>query len=380
MYPTCTARDTDALSTVTDLISARKTKQKSNTTHPRVQKQQKSCSSRLDIYIKNYEKCQTRNLAEMLTRHVPASQNHAEENKENELEKEISLARNLFGNSTKTIGDDLQSLSTDDLLSMDPQSVAGFHRNQHGFLPNHNVLSMQQPVLYSTPCKRNSGKSDLTKPSPMRFSEIATTLRSEFDDVFGTDSSTDLTESQSNIFTLNGSTYTPHKEKYKSMWTDIDETRRSAQSPETIDSDMYDGTYSTPSTTLTIDAGRTPYRSHSRSKIHTTNARERNLESSPQSTASCSHYSVPLQFEGRKEIIDFVKDCLDSDSTVAVDTVNGSGSVETLKNMLFTLQSVSLENDEAAGSSEVAENSAKDGHSSLKLAISHLSNLQHLLT
>lgn len=381
-----------------------------------------SSSKLLNKYIRDYDKNQVWDLAKALTNEHELSKRCSTGEKENEINKEIKLAKKLLGDSHTVVSDkseDLESLTTDDLLASNPlPPLRDVDMNTH--IPTMRRLKIPQFRTGKIDQKTiDKSKTISTEnASSLHFSHIVSNCSygyrscassKDHDEIQNTSISG---ESVSNLFSLNGTSYTPHRIKYGSLSRELRCQPQSTNKLTDIQSFHQDrGDYSptptnllvnkspVPGKAITIDAGRTPFRSKfhqiddiSQDTISDTSTEilldcerswEKTVTKTPvaKSLDSASHISVPFNFEEKSsDIKEFIKDCLTDDIETNL-SVKPSGSVETLKNMLFTLQSISSHDTRQDGDGAFEELSRKqivDGHSSLQRALSHLSNLKNL--
>lgn len=93
-----------------------------------------------------------------------------------------------------------------------------------------------------------------------------------------------------------------------------------------------------------------------------------------------SHISVSLHLEGKaSDVKCFMEDCLND--TIEKEPSPKTGAIESMKNMLFTLQNLrhqTEEKDNLDNQNFDSQNSKFDGHSSLQMAIDHLNRLSNI--
>nr|XP_039273741.1 uncharacterized protein LOC120347736 [Styela clava] len=370
-----------------------------------------SSSKLLTKYIRDYDKNQVWDLAKDLTNAAKSLSHNGD--KENEANKEINLAKKLLGNTRSSECDDIKSMTTDDLLASNPYiplSEIDLNSVKPEREKTRSLKVYSRMPKHYTPRSSTQETASMEHRSSLHFSHIASNRSNTTPTTSDTLESTIHDESELNLFSLNGTSYTPHRVKYGPLVKEFKQVPQSTGNGCSFYKDRGDHVCQSPTPTnlliderptidypYAVDAGRTPFRTRTL-PIHINdssldNSRETLFNSDmsfeetltsktlAKSLGSSSHISVPFHIEDKSsDIRGFIEDCLADDITTNLST-KPSGSVETLKNMIFTLQSISS-NDTSNDPNENAfindGDIVMDGHRSLRQAMSHLSNLKDL--
>lgn len=358
-----------------------------------------SASKLLSRYIHKYEKEQTLNFAKSIAntqRKVTFSEETERNERIREVTREIQLARQLLPAeySNSNADSNMQSITTDDLLASDP------------------YLS----TTYTGALGHCENQKDTTRSMHFsEFSEARISVSSEKGDhVF----------SKSSNSTFSGNHHTELLRKNSRSWRSLDETKIASKAREQFDSnddidiadiacdvfseEQNDIPKTLDSSMLTKNAGRTPFHHRHRKcnaglKTEMTLSDDREwqmptIDHSNDRSFSPSTLSMSFDLDDKSSSVrGFMQECLEKSDDRSTEFQNQStpdenqqfGSVEKIKNMLFTLQKMSVGNppsqdtinSSAMDYTREEENEGKmsNGHLSFKKALSHLHSLKQIV-
>ncbi|XP_077967275.1 uncharacterized protein LOC120343353 isoform X2 [Styela clava] len=323
----------------------------------------RSASETLDNYIRNHEMRRTREMAKSLTyeRSKPwlNMSRHAESLTKDlsALDEEIALAKKLFGGESVNLSIDDVSLTTEELLM------------EHSFNRSFRTSSPKK-ADHSGHLRYSDLHNEYKEPREKSFHQVNRRSGSS-------PAASDV--SKQNLKGLQK--FLKREEKSDNQHWSTNNVHNTKYSRSRISSDDIQGE-------LTVSMNYLP-----KKKLSMINSGEHHpkfhVDENVTDEEICryqrdgeendeGHITVSLQLEGKPASVrEFMGECFPGNPSQSEDSNAGQRTVESLKNMLFSLQEAKNELENKAKSSE--EDSDAPGYESLEKAMKHLVILKNLV-